>query len=200
MTPSAAIPKFEYRYGMAFDVYAMGFSNRPWAETLEILEAFSIKRLADIRTVPGSRHTPQFNLQHLQEALPKAGIDYFHLKDLGGFRKPLKTSSANAGWKNSGFRGYADYMQTDRFREALQRLIELLTEEKTVYCCTEAVFWRCHRQLVSDALVVRGYTVGNIFNPTKVDSHKLTEGVSVVGETITYPGNSQETLIRSLPL
>jgi uncharacterized protein (DUF488 family) len=172
---------------MDFDAYAMGFSNRSWAETLEILHTLEIKRLADIRTLPGSRHTPQFNLQHLAEALPKAGIDYVHLKDLGGFRKPLATSNANAGWKNSGFRGYADYMQTDRFRAALLRLTELITEKRTVYCCTEAVFWRCHRQLVSDALVVRGYRVGNIFSQTKVESHELTKGASVVGETITYP-------------
>jgi uncharacterized protein (DUF488 family) len=178
---------------MPFDVYAMGFSNRSWSETLEILQAFEIKRLSDIRTLPGSRHTPQFNLQHLKDALPKAGIDYFHLKDLGGFRKPLKTSDANAGWKNSGFRGYADYMQSDRFREALQHLIELIDEKRTVYCCTEAVFWRCHRQLVSDALIVRGYTVGNIFSQTKVEGHQLTEGARVVGETITYPSNFSES-------
>ena len=177
---------------MDFDAYAMGFSNRSWAETLEILQTFQIKQLADIRTLPASRHTPQFNLQHLKEALPKAGIDYLHLKDLGGFRKPLAASNANAAWKNSGFRGYADYMQTDRFREAFLRLTELIGERRTVYCCTEAVFWRCHRQLVSDALVVRGYIVGNIFSHTKVEKHELTEGARVVDGTITYPSDSEK--------
>lgn len=99
-----------------FDVYAMGFSNRTWDKTLEILHVFRIQRLVDIRTLPGSKHTPQFNLEHLKESLPEAGIDYVHLKGLGGFRKPSKTSQANAGWKNSSFRGYADYMQTDAFQ------------------------------------------------------------------------------------
>ena len=172
---------------MPFDVYTLGFSNRSWEATLEILQAFGIKRLADIRTLPGSRHTPQFNLQHLKEALPKVGIEYFHLKDLGGFRKPAKDSNANAGWKNSGFRGYADYMQTDRFNEALGLLVELLDGKPTVYCCTEAVFWRCHRQLVSDALVVRGYNVGHIFSLNKVENHKITDTARVEGTSITYP-------------
>src|SRR5215471_244200 len=153
---------------MSFDVYTMGFSNRSWEATIEILEAFGIQRLVDIRTLPGSRHTPQFNLEHMKDALPKAGMDYVHLKGLGGFRKPAKNSDLNAAWKNSGFRGYADYMQTETFALELQRLIDLFRQNVTVYCCTEAVFWRCHRQLVSDALVIRGYRVGHIFSLTKV--------------------------------
>lgn len=172
---------------MMFDVYAMGFSNRTWDETLEILRTLGIKRVVDIRTLPGSRHTPQFNLEHLKKALPEADVDYVHLKGLGGFRKPVKGSEDNAAWKNSGFRGYADYMQTDGFKAALQHLIELLSERLTVYCCTEGVFWRCHRQLVSDALVVRGYRVGNIFGVTKVEPHERTESLRLVEEQITYP-------------
>jgi uncharacterized protein (DUF488 family) len=179
--------KPRYRWGMQFDVYAMGFSNRSWENTLEILHAFSIKRVVDIRTLPGSKHTPQFNLQHMKDALPTAGIDYVHLKGLGGFRKPVKGSDQNAAWQNSGFRGYADYMQTDAFRIALEQLIELLQERLTVYCCTEGVFWRCHRQLVSDALVVRGYRVGNIFGPKKVEFHELTEILRVEDGRMTYP-------------
>src|SRR5262245_2513528 len=147
---------------MPFDVYTLGFSNRPWEALLEILQTLEIKRLVDIRTLPGSKHTPQFNQEHLKEALPNASIEYIHLKVLGGFRKPKKDSNANAAWRNSGFRGYADYMQTEAFDAALQQLIQLLSEKLTVYCCTEAVFWRCHRQLVSDALVVRGFRVGHI--------------------------------------
>jgi uncharacterized protein (DUF488 family) len=172
---------------MQFDVYTMGFSNRSWEATLEILKTFGIHRLVDIRTLPGSKHTPQFNLEHLKDELPKAGIDYVHLKGLGGFRKPLKDSLTNAAWQNSGFRGYADYMQTEAFDVALRQLLELLNEKRTVYCCTEAVFWRCHRQLVSDALLVRGYHVGHIFTLTKTEPHKLTGSARIEGEKITYP-------------
>jgi uncharacterized protein (DUF488 family) len=170
-----------------FDVYTLGFSNRTWEETLEIFHAFNIQRLVDIRTLPGSKHTPQFNQEHLQQELPKAGVDYTHLKSLGGLRKPRKDSTLNSAWQNSGFRGYADYMQTPEFAAALNELIRLLKEKTTVYCCTEAVFWRCHRQLVSDALMVRGFSVGHIFSAAKAEAHKLTKFVKAEGTRVTYP-------------
>jgi uncharacterized protein (DUF488 family) len=170
-----------------FDAYTMGFSNRAWEETLEILGVFKIERLVDIRTLPGSKHTPQFNLEHLQQELPKAGIDYIHMKSLGGLRKPLKDSTVNGAWQNSGFRGYADYMQTPQFAAALDELIHLLKEKTSVYCCTEAVFWRCHRQLVSDALVVGGYHIGHIFSVTKVEEHQLTKFLKAEETRVTYP-------------
>ena len=172
---------------MKFDAYSMGFSNRSWDETLEILAALEIRRLVDIRTLPGSKHTPQFNLEHMKAALPKAGIEYVHMKSLGGLRKPVKNSTVNSAWKNSGFRGYADYMQTPEFESALSELIRLLEERKTVYCCTEAVFWRCHRQLVSDALVSRGFRIGHIFSASKVEEHQLTKFLKADGERLTYP-------------
>src|SRR5690349_1070561 len=127
----------------------MGFSNRTWDHTLEILRRFDIARLVDIRTLPGSKHTPQFNQEALQHHLPGAGIEYIHLKSLGGLRKPRPQLDLNAAWRNEGFRGYADYMQTAQFQESLEELIRLLGEKRTVYVCTEAVYWRCHRQLVS---------------------------------------------------
>jgi uncharacterized protein (DUF488 family) len=172
---------------MRFDVYTMGFSNRTWDETLEILAKYEIQRVVDIRTLPGSKHTPQFNLENLQKELPKAGIDYIHMKSLGGLRKPRRDSTVNAAWRNDGFRGYADYMQTPEFVAALDELMRLLREKTTVYCCTEAVFWRCHRQLVSDALVARGFHVGHIFNSTKVEAHSLTKFVKAEGTRLTYP-------------
>ena len=172
---------------MHFDAYTMGFSNRGWGETLEILRTFKIERLVDIRTLPGSKHTPQFNLEHLQQELPKSGIEYMHMKTLGGLRKPRKDSTLNAAWQNSGFRGYADYMQTSEFEAALNQLTQLLKEKTTAYCCTEAVFWRCHRQLVSDALTVRGFLVGHIFNATKVEAHELTKFLRSEGTRVTYP-------------
>jgi uncharacterized protein (DUF488 family) len=170
----------------AFDVYTMGFSTRSWEETMEILKSFSIARLVDIRTLPGSKRTPQFNREHLEFALPAAGVEYVHMKELGGLRKPRK-DSINTAWRNDGFRAYADYMQTSDFGSALERLQELMQSKTTVYVCTEAVFWRCHRQLVSDALIVRGYKIGHIFNATKVEPHKLTEFANVTASKITYP-------------
>jgi uncharacterized protein (DUF488 family) len=170
-----------------FDAFTMGFSNRTWEETLEILRVFRIGQLIDIRMLPGSKHTPQFNLEHLQQELPKAGIEYIHMKKLGGLRKPRKDSQVNSAWQNSGFRGYADYMQTPEFGGALDELIRLFSEKTTVYCCTEAVFWRCHRQLVSDALLVRGYHIGHIFSATKVEEHQLTKFLKAEGTRVTYP-------------
>jgi uncharacterized protein (DUF488 family) len=172
---------------IAWDSYSLGFSNRTWDETLRILDVFKIQRLVDIRTLPGSKHTPQFNLEHLVQALPRAGIEYIHMKSLGGLRKPVKDSTVNAAWQNNGFRGFADYMQTAEFDASLRELIRLLEEKTTVFCCTEAVFWRCHRQLVSDALLVRGYRIGHIFNASKVEEHKLTKFVKADGMHLTYP-------------
>ena len=168
------------------DAYTMGFSTRTWDETIDLLHNYAIERLVDIRTLPGSKRTPQFNLEHLRTALPAAGIEYIHMKELGGLRKPRK-DSINTEWRNEGFRGYADYMQTANFEAALDRLMNLIQDKTTVYVCTEAVFWRCHRQLVSDALLVRGLRIGHIFSSTKVEPHKLTEFACVAGTTITYP-------------
>jgi len=173
---------------IGFDAYTMGFSNRTWEQTVEILDAFTIQRLVDIRTLPGSKHTPQFNLEHLKEALPPLGIEYVHVKALGGLRKPLKDSSVNAAWQNASFRGYADYMQTPEFEASLANLIQMIKEKVTVYCCTEAVFWRCHRELVSDALLARGFRIGHIFTAEKVQEHKLTKFARTTGTRVTYPG------------
>jgi uncharacterized protein (DUF488 family) len=170
-----------------YDAFTMGFSNRSWEATVEILTAHQIQRVVDIRTLPGSKHTPQFNQENLQIKLPEIGIEYIHMKGLGGLRKPRKDSIVNAGWRNEGFRGYADYMQTTEFKSELDRLIALIREKRTVYMCTEAVFWRCHRQLVSDALVVRGFQIGHIFDEAKVEPHKLSNLPKVNGIEITYP-------------
>ena len=170
-----------------FDAFTMGFSNRTWEQTVEILQRQQIERLVDIRTLPGSKRTPQFNLENLQERLPESGIEYIHMKSLGGLRKPIKNSTVNAGWRNDGFRGYADYMQSAAFQEALESLTGLIKERRAVYVCTEAVFWRCHRQLVSDALFLRGYRIGHIMGPGKVQVHTLTRFARVQDLRITYP-------------
>jgi len=170
-----------------FDVFTLGFSNRTWAITIEILESFEIKRLVDIRTVPGSRIAPQFNQEHLQRALPAAGIEYVHMKQLGGLRKLKGNDPANAGWRNAGFRAYADYMQTGEFRVALDELIRLFLEMRTVYVCTEAVFWRCHRALVSDALVASGYRAGHILGIGRCQAHAITSFARISGGRVAYP-------------
>jgi uncharacterized protein (DUF488 family) len=173
-----------------FDAYSIGFSTRDWEETVVLLRSHSIQQLIDIRTLPGSKRTPQFNLEHLRVELPKAGIEYVHMKELGGLRRPKK-DSINSAWRNDSFRGYADYMQTAEFESALARLENLIRQKTSVFACTEAVFWRCHRQLVSDALLVRGFRIGHIFSKTKVEAHKLTEFSQVTGKTITYPKDAQ---------
>jgi uncharacterized protein (DUF488 family) len=167
--------------------FTLGFSNRSWEDTIKILQAFRIERVVDVRTLPGSRRTPQFNLDHLEAALPQAGIDYIHMKSLGGLRKPARSSTLNMGWKNDGFRGYADYMQTVEFQTALAELARHIDEKTSVFCCTEAVFWRCHRQLIADALLVRNFPVGHIFNASKADAHRLTPFARVDGTAVTYP-------------
>ena len=169
------------------ETFSFGFSNRDWETTLEILGAYKIQRLVDIRTLPGSRFAPQFNLEHLSVELPRQGIEYVHLKALGGLRKPDKASFTNAGWKNDSFRAYADYMQTPQFESALTELIRMVGEKATAFACTEAVFWRCHRQLVSDALQIRGIAVCHVFDAHKVQPHELTKFARVNGNQITYP-------------
>src|SRR5215472_12673969 len=119
-----------------FDAYSIGFSIREWDETVTILDSHGIRRLVDIRTLPGSKRTPQFNLEHMRVALPQAGIDYVHMKELGGLRKPRK-DSINSAWRNDSFRGYADYMQTAEFESAVARLEELIRQTTTAFACTE---------------------------------------------------------------
>lgn len=174
------------------EAFSFGFSNRTWEVTLEILEAHHIERLVDIRTLPGSRHTPQFNQEHLRSELPPIGIEYTHLKSLGGLRKPDKQSETNAGWRNDSFRAYADYMQTSPFMAALNELIQLIHEKRTAFACTEAVFWKCHRQLVSDALLVRGIPVCHIFNATKIELHGMTKFAVVNGLKLFYPVSNSD--------
>ena len=169
------------------NVYTLGFSNRTWEVTLEILRRYGIARLIDIRTLPGSRHAPQFNQEHLVAALPAVGVEYIHLKSLGGLRKPKPGDPTNAAWRNAGFRAYADYMQTAAFATALDELVRLLLAKPTAFACTEAVFWRCHRALVSDALLIRGYLPRHIFSVDRCDPHQITSFASVDGRRITYP-------------
>lgn len=167
-------------------VYTIGHSTRPAAEFIGILQSFRIELLADIRTIPRSRHNPQYDQTELQKLLSAAHVEYVHLADLGGLRH-AKKDSVNMAWKNLSFRGYADYMQTIEFAGAVQNLISLANEQRTAIMCSEAVPWRCHRSLVGDALLVCGVEVADIMGEGSSKPHKLTPWAKVQGEQVTYP-------------
>ena len=176
---------------MDSDLWTIGHSTRPFDEFLVLLQAHGVRRLVDVRTVPHSRHNPQFDTKALAKSLKAAGISYVHQPELGGLRKPAK-NSINAGWRNGNFRGYADYMQTEAFRTALSTLSAPSRRIRTAIMCAEAVPWRCHRSLIADALTVRGWTVRHILSKTKADRHRLTPFAVVDQDRITYP--SADTL------
>ncbi len=167
-------------------VWTVGHSTRPVNEFIRLLQAQGIEQLVDVRTIPRSRHNPQFNQDQLSESLKEFGIRYLHIPGLGGLRRP-RSDSINTAWKNASFRGYADYMQTREFGVALNQLIKLARHHRTAIMCAEAVPWRCHRSLIADALVVHGADVKEIASETKVRPHTLTPWSCVVGERITYP-------------
>ncbi|MDO5727201.1 MAG: DUF488 domain-containing protein, partial [Bowdeniella nasicola] len=154
-------------------IYTIGHSTRPFAEFLTLLRTFGVNQLVDIRTIAGSRHNPQYGKEALASSLPAAGIGYRHATGLGGLRK-THADSPNGAWHNASFRGYADYMQTPEFAAALADLIELARSQCVAIMCAEAVPWRCHRSLVGDALVVRGFRVDDIMSRTKLHRHTLT--------------------------
>jgi uncharacterized protein (DUF488 family) len=171
-------------------IFTIGHSTRRFDEFIVLLKAHGITRLADIRTVPRSRRHPHFGGDALAASLPDAGIAYRHLAALGGLRQPHR-DSRNIGWRHAGFRGYADYMETAEFARAVDELIVWAREggeRGAVMMCAEAVWWRCHRQLVADALVARGIAVRHITSATTATTHTLTEFARVNGERVTYPG------------
>lgn len=172
-------------------IYTIGHSTHPIDEFIGILKAYDIETLVDIRTVPRSRHNPQFSQEALAEALEASDIRYHYMKDLGGLRH-TKKDSPNQGWHNLSFRGYADYMQTVEFRQALDELIALGKRSRTAIMCAEAVPWRCHRSLVGDALLVRGIAVEDIMSEHKSSPHKLTKFAQVNGDRILYPPEDGE--------
>ncbi|MCL4502758.1 MAG: DUF488 domain-containing protein [Deltaproteobacteria bacterium] len=174
------------RESQAISVLTIGHSTRPLADFLAILQAHEVEKVADVRTVPRSRHNPQFNKETLPQALAEAGIGYVHLPGLGGLRHPLK-DSPNMGWRNDSFRGFADYMQTPEFEENLLALIDLAKDERLVLMCAETLPWRCHRSLIADALTVRGIKVEHIISETKLQEHRLIPFAQVEGDKVTYP-------------
>jgi uncharacterized protein (DUF488 family) len=173
-------------------VLTIGHSTRTLEEFIGLLQAHGATRVVDVRTVPRSRHNPQFNKTSLPRALKKTGLGYVHLPGLGGLRH-AKRDSLNAGWRNASFRGYADYMQTPEFAQSFEELIRLAKQERIAIMCAEAVPWRCHRSLIADALLVRGIRTEDIMSPTRRQAHTLTPFAKVRGTTITYPAEVSQT-------
>jgi uncharacterized protein (DUF488 family) len=168
-------------------IYTIGHSVHPQEWLLDTLKSFSVSVLADVRTIPKSRHNPQWAREAIEPAAERAGLLYTHIPSLGGLRKP-RPDSINTAWRNASFRGYADHMQTDAFRAGLDALCVLAERGSVAIMCAEAVHWRCHRSLVADALLARGLEVQHITPAGKAQPHKLTPFARVDGERVTYPG------------
>ena len=171
-------------------VLTIGHSTRPVDEFIGLLKMNEVTMVVDIRTVPRSRHNPQFNKDVLPGELAGADIGYMHMAGLGGLRHP-GAHSVNSGWRNASFRGFADYMQTKEFDAEIKRLIDLAHAEKIVLMCAEAVPWRCHRSLIADALLIRGLSVEHIIGRGERRPHTRTPFAMVHGTMITYPSEEE---------
>ncbi len=171
-------------------VFTIGHSTRTLETFVSLLQAHGVARLVDVRTIPRSRHNPQYNQETLPGSLKAAGIAYTHLAGLGGLRH-ARRDSPNMGWENASFRGFADYMQTPEFEQALNQLLAVAQRELIAVMCAEAVPWRCHRSLIADALLVRGIAIEHILNGMRSQPHALTPWARVRGTHITYPPSAE---------
>jgi uncharacterized protein (DUF488 family) len=169
-------------------IFTIGHSTRSLVEFIELLRLNKIECVIDIRTIPKSRRHPQFDCEALGPGLRESGFGYTYLKNLGGFRR-ARPDSANLGWRNRSFRGFADYMETPEFEAGLARAVKLAEAKPCALMCAEAVPWRCHRSLVADALLVRGFRVEEIVSRSRPKRHKLTPFARVCGTKITYPAD-----------
>lgn len=169
-------------------IWTIGHSTRTMEEFLHLLNAFKIQLLVDVRHYPGSRKFPHFNKENLAKVLPENNIDYLHLVDLGGRRKALPDSK-NDAWRLASFRGYADYMETQPFQQALEKLETLAAERRTCIMCSEAVWWSCHRSMISDILKVKNWKVLHIMTDSNATEHPYTAPATVVDGTLSYSKN-----------
>jgi uncharacterized protein (DUF488 family) len=172
-------------------IFTIGHSTRPIDAFIRLLKAHGVQRVVDVRTIPLSRHNPQFNRDQLSPALHRAKIHYRHMPGLGGLRH-ARADSANTAWRNTSFRGYADYMQTPKFADSLARCIDLAKQERVVLMCAESVPWRCHRSLIADALLARGIEAREITSGIRTRPHELTPWARVQGTQITYPAPTHD--------
>jgi len=167
-------------------IFTIGHSTYALKDFVAILKSHKVKKIIDVRTVPRSRHNPQFNKETLPDDLSEANIGYIHMPGLGGLRHPIK-DSLNTGWRNVSFRGFADYMQIEEFEESIGKLIDIAKKKQVALMCAESVPWRCHRSLIADALQVRGIEVKHIISKKSCKDHVLTPWIKVCGLHITYP-------------
>ena len=166
-------------------IYTIGHSTRAIAEFLDLLKSFNIKIVADIRSLPGSRKFPQFNQENLKLSLEENGIEYIYIANLGGRRK-VNPDSKNTTWRNKSFQAYADFMETDSFENGMGNLTKLALKKPTAMMCSEAVWWRCHRSMVSDYLKAKGWEVLHIMSRGKATEHPYTSPARIVGEKVCY--------------
>lgn len=167
------------------EIWTIGHSTHTLDEFLEMLKSFEIEVLVDVRHYPGSRKFPQFNKDNLQVQIPAQGIDYKHIAELGGRRKVLPDSK-NIAWRHPAFRGYADYMEGEEFKAGVEELISIALEKRTAFMCSEAVWWRCHRSMISDYLKVRGWKVMHIMAAGKSDEHPYTSAAVILNGELHY--------------
>ena len=166
-------------------IWTIGHSTRTIDYFITMLKSYSIEVLADVRSYPGSRRYPQFNKEALEISLSKNNVQYVHIKDLGGRRKPNRDSK-NTMWRNEAFRGFADYMETDAFKKGIEQLQSLADKQRTAYMCSEAVWWRCHRSMISDYLKSIGWTVMHIMDVGKAEEHPYTSAARIVNGELSY--------------
>ena len=169
------------------ELWTVGHSTRSIEEFIAALTSFKIQVVLDVRSFPGSRRYPHFNRENLAVSVAEAGIQYQHLPELGG-RRRTRADSHNLAWHNESFRGYADYMETEAFRNGVSRLIDVASERRTVIMCAEAVWWRCHRSLISDYLKAKGIEVTHILAAAKSEAHPYTSAARIVNDELSYRG------------
>ncbi|MCW5782933.1 MAG: DUF488 domain-containing protein [Nitrospirales bacterium] len=178
---------------MSPEFWTIGHSTRPIEEFVGLLQSHGIQVLVDVRTIPFSRRNPQFHQETLARSLREAGLQYRHMPELGGRRK-TRPDSVNVGWRNEGFRGYADYMQTQKFWDGLEELVNIGQQSPAAVVCAEAVPWRCHWTLIADALVIRGWSVHHIISASSLKIHTLTPFAKSDAGRLTYPAESSSDL------
>ena len=166
-------------------IWTIGHSTHPFAVFLDLLHSAAISLVVDVRRFPGSRRFPHFNQQPLTDALAAHAIRYLSLPELGGRRQP-RPDTSNTAWRNTSFRGYADYMETDAFRQGIEPVLTAASTERAALMCSEAVWWRCHRALIADYLQVRGYPIMHIVSATKHEAHPYTSVARIIDGQLTY--------------
>jgi len=177
-------------------IWTIGHSTRTLDDFIAMLKSFYIRAVADVRSYPGSRRYPHFNKETLEISLAKDNIQYVHIKDLGGRRKP-NPDSKNTVWRNEAFRGFADYMETNAFKNGIDQLQLLAYKQRTAYMCSEAVWWRCHRSMISDYLKSVGWTVMHIMDVGKAEEHPYTSTARIVNGELTYRKDADGRLFDS---